>query len=67
MKKFVPGYNASTAPSILVPRVGHTVGTGVLGRGTSGFNNARQVLARDIFELRRVYGGQGIPNSSYNN
>jgi RHS repeat-associated protein len=64
MKKFVPGYNSSTAPSILVPKAGHTIGTGVLGRGTSGFTNARQILARDIFELRRVYGGQGIPNSS---
>ena len=64
MNKFVPGYNASTAPSILVPKLGHTQGVGVLSRGTSGLSNARQVLARDIFELRRVYGGQGIPNSS---
>lgn len=64
MKRFVPGYNASTAPSILVPKLGHTVGKGVVSRSTSGLTNARQVLARDIFELRRVYGSQGIPNSS---
>jgi RHS repeat-associated protein len=64
MGKFVPGYSASTAPSILVPKLGHTSGTGVVSRTTTGFTNARQVLARDIFELRRVYGSQGIPNSS---
>jgi hypothetical protein len=62
MKKFVPGYNANTAPSILVPKQGHMLGSGVLSRGTSGFSNARQVLARDIFELRRVY--PNVPNSS---
>lgn len=62
MKKFVPGYNANTAPSILVPKQGHTLGSGVLSRGTSGFSNARQVLTRDIFELRRVY--PNVPNSS---
>jgi len=61
MSKFVPGYNPSTAPSILVPKLGHTKGAGVLLRGTSGFSSARQVLARDIFELRRVY--PNIPNS----
>jgi RHS repeat-associated protein len=64
MSKFVPGYSASTAPSILVPKLGHTVGSGVVSRSTVGLTNARQVLARDIFELRRVYGGQGIQNSS---
>jgi len=62
MKKFLPGYNANTAPSILVPKQGHTLGSGVLSRGTSSFSNARQVLARDIFELRRVY--PNVPNSS---
>jgi RHS repeat-associated protein len=64
MNRFAPGYNASTAPSILVPKLGHTIGSGVVSRGTAGFTSARQVLARDIFELRRVYGSQGIPNSS---
>ncbi len=62
MSKFIPGYNPSTAPSILVPKLGHTQGVGVLSRGTSGLSNARQVLARDIFELRRVY--PNVPNSS---
>ena len=62
MKKFVSSYNANTAPSILVPKQGHTLGSGVLSRGTSGFLDARQVLARDIFELRRVY--PNVPNSS---
>lgn len=62
MSKFVPGYNAGTAPSILVPKLGHTQGAGVLSRGMSGLSNARQVLARDIFELRRVY--PNVPNSS---
>ncbi|WP_180277259.1 hypothetical protein [Chryseobacterium sp. 52] len=33
-------------------------------RGPGSFTNARQVLARDVFELRRVYGNQGIPNSA---
>ncbi len=64
MSRFVPNYNLNTAPSILVPKLGHTQGIGVISRNTTGFVNARQVLARDILELRRVYGGQGIPNSS---
>jgi len=62
MSKFVPGYNSNIAPSILVPQLGHTQGIGVLSRGMSEFTNARQVLARDIFELRRVY--PDIPNNS---
>ncbi|MBB4807442.1 RHS repeat-associated protein [Chryseobacterium defluvii] len=67
MKRLVPGYDHSTAPSILVPKLGHTVsqaGAGIVSRSTKGFTNARQVLARDIFELRRVYGEKGIPNSA---
>ncbi|MDR2039446.1 MAG: hypothetical protein LBQ60_16105 [Bacteroidales bacterium] len=62
MSKFIPGYNPSTAPSILVPKLGHTQGIGVLSRETSGLSNARQILARDIFELRRVY--PNVPNTS---
>jgi hypothetical protein len=62
MRKFVKSYNPNTAPSILVPKLGHTEGIGVLARGTKGFTNARDVLARDIFELRRVY--PNVPNSS---
>lgn len=62
MKKFIPEYNANTAPSILVPKRGHTLGSGVLSTRTSGFSNARQVVARDVLELRRVY--PEIPNSA---
>ncbi|AYN00136.1 DUF6443 domain-containing protein [Chryseobacterium sp. 3008163] len=64
MSKLVEGYKRSTAPSILVPKLGHTGGTGIVSRSTKGFTSARQVLARDIFELRRVYGIDGIPNSA---
>lgn len=66
MRKLVEGYNYNSAPAILVPEVGHVI-KGPFGRvstNTVGFTNARQVLARDIFELRRVYGSQGIPNSA---
>ncbi len=62
MKKLISNYNANTAPSILVPKLGHTRGSGVLSRRTTGFTNARQVLARDIQELRRVY--PDIPNGT---
>jgi RHS repeat-associated protein len=64
MKKYIPGYDKNTAPSILVPKLGHTSGSNVLSRNMTGFENVRQVLARDIFELRRVYGPQGLPNSA---
>lgn len=47
--------------TIMVPKLGDTQGAGVLSRSMSGFSNAREVLARDIFELRRVYSN--IPNS----
>ncbi|MCL2255856.1 MAG: hypothetical protein FWC11_03240, partial [Firmicutes bacterium] len=62
MQDFVPGYNANTAPAIMVPKPGHTKGTNVLSRKTTGFTNARQVVARDIMELRRVF--PDIPNSA---
>jgi RHS repeat-associated protein len=69
MGKLVPGYNPANAPSILVPEIGHVTNMPSIGRvaatrGLGGFTNARQVIVRDIFELRRVYGSQGIPNSS---
>ncbi len=64
MKKLVAGYDHKLAPTILVPKLGHTIGTGVVSRSTAGFTSARQVVARDIFELRRVYKAQGIPNSA---
>jgi hypothetical protein len=50
----------------MISEVGHTIRgvNGIVSQSTTGITNARQLLARDIFELRRVYGGQGIPNSS---
>ena len=54
MKKLVDNYNLNTAPAINVPKVGHTI------KGPNGIN-PRQLLARDIRELRRVY--DDIPNS----
>ena len=67
MKDFVPGYNPKTAPSILVPKVGHTIKgpRGIVSRNTKGFANARQVIARDIRELRRRY--PDIPDSQLQN
>lgn len=69
MKRLVSGYDHKTAPTILVPVAGHRqlipeIGRMVITRGPGNFTNARQLLARDIFELRRVYGNQGIPNSA---
>jgi hypothetical protein len=64
MKEFVPNYDPQTAPSILVPKTGHTVSgpNGIVSRNMSGFTSARQVIARDIRELRRVY--PEIPNKA---
>jgi len=64
MKKFIAEYDLQTAPAILVPEVGHTIKgvNGIVSRSTAGFKNARQVLARDVFELRRVY--PNVPNGS---
>jgi hypothetical protein len=61
MKQLVKNYDLETAPAILVPKAGHTVGEGVVSRSMNGFNSARDVIARDIRELRRVY--PDIPNS----
>ncbi len=64
MKKLVNGYDEMTGPAINVPKIGHTKRhpvRGVLSRRTKGITNARQLLARDIMELRRVY--PDIPNS----
>ncbi|WP_252413553.1 RHS repeat domain-containing protein, partial [Aeromonas veronii] len=69
MKDLIEGYDPKTAPSILVPKVGHTVAkenVGVVSRSmnnsTTGkpFDSARDVVARDIKELRRVY--PDVPN-----
>ncbi len=63
MKRFIPSYDASTAPTILVPKVGHTIRgpSGIVSRSANGISNARGLVARDIRELRRVYSD--IPNS----
>ncbi|WP_414920732.1 RHS repeat domain-containing protein, partial [Pseudomonas sp. IT-P218] len=70
MKDLVEGYDPAAAPAMLVPRVGHTVskeGVGILSRGgVNGktglpFASARDVVARDIRELRRVY--PDVPNA----
>ena len=63
MGSLIPGYNPATAPAILVPKVGHTIRgpNGRLSTSTEGFTSARDVIARDIRELRRVY--PDIPNS----
>jgi hypothetical protein len=60
----IPGYNPLTGPSILVPKVGHTIRhleRGIVSRSVEGLTTPRSVLARDIIELRRVY--RDIPNS----
>lgn len=66
MKEFAPSYNFNTAPSILVPEVGHTIRgvNGIVSRSTRGITNARNLLDRDISELRRVFSSQGLPNTS---
>ena len=61
MEKFVKNYDRLTAPSILVPRLGHTVGK-VVSRSSRGISSARSLLARDIRELRRVY--PDVPRSA---
>ena len=61
MKKIVSNYNPRTAPAILVPSNGHTIGN-VVSRNTN-INNPRSLLARDIMEIRRVYGN-AISNKS---
>ena len=63
MKKFIDDYDESKAPAILVPKVGHTRKSprGIVSRSTKGIENARQLIARDIKELRKVY--PDIPRS----
>ena len=65
MKKVVADYDEFTAPAINVPKLGHTKRhpeRGIVSRSTKGITNARQLLARDLFELKRVY--PDIPNSA---
>ncbi|WP_151763982.1 RHS repeat domain-containing protein [Acinetobacter soli] len=63
MQELIPSYNASSAPAILVPKMGHTIkgSNGVVSRSSKGLFTPRAVVARDIMELRRVY--PDIPNS----
>lgn len=51
------------APAILVPRVGHIHSSerGIVSRSQKGITNPRDLIARDIWELRRVY--PDIPNA----
>jgi len=64
MKDLVENYDPQVALAINVPKVGHTISgpNGIVSRSTSRIENARQLLARDVMELRRVY--DDIPNSS---
>ena len=66
MKKFIADYDKSCT-TILVPKVGHTIRgpKGIVSRSSKGIENGRQLLARDIMELRRVY--PDIPNSQIKN
>ncbi|WP_143706576.1 RHS repeat domain-containing protein, partial [Xenorhabdus innexi] len=73
MKNLVKNYDPNTGPAILVPKSGHTISRGDLGvvsRSTKHpatgekFTNARDLIARDIRELRRVY--PEIPNKILN-
>ena len=65
MKKFIANYDESKAPSINVPKLGHTKRhptRGIISRSSKGITNARQLLARDIAELKRVY--PDVPKSA---
>jgi hypothetical protein len=57
MKKFIPEYDSDLAPAIRVPKIGHTQKgiRGVVSHGPNDVSNVRQLIARDILELRRVY------------
>ena len=69
MKDLVDKYDPDTAPSILVPKEGHTRRAGNVGIVSRNkinpktglpFDSARDLIARDVWELRRVYSD--IPN-----
>jgi hypothetical protein len=65
MKVLIAGYDEANAPAILVSKFGHTKsipGVGIVSRSTEGITCVRDLIARDILELRRVY--PNIPNSS---
>lgn len=52
MKKFVKDYDDKTGPAINVPKMGHTIKgpNGIVSRSRKGISDARQLLARDLFE-----------------
>lgn len=67
MGKLVKNYDVMKAPAILVPSVGHTRtkdGLGIVSRSSINpktgklFTYARDLWARDIRELRKVYGDE---------
>jgi RHS repeat-associated protein len=67
MGKFISGYDLEKAPAILVPAEGHIrkkPGVGIVSRSSSEITNVRDLVARDIKELRRVY--PDIPNEKLN-
>jgi hypothetical protein len=63
-KDLVENYDLNTAPAINCPKVGHIIKcpNGIVSRSSKGIENPRQLLTRDIMELRRVY--DDIPNSA---
>jgi len=58
----IPGYDVMKAPAMLVPKIGHTTrgARGIVSRNTTGIANLRDLIARDIREMRRVY--PNVPN-----
>lgn len=67
MRNLVKNYKYETAPAILVPTYGHRYLTNTnlkISTSTGGISSARDLLARDIREMRRVFKNK-IPNSSY--
>lgn len=62
MGRMIPDYDPSSAPAMLVPSTGHTVRgpNGIVSRSTRDIDTPRDLVARDVRELRRVYD---IPNS----
>lgn len=64
MKKLVANYDLKTAPAINVTKVRYTISgsNGIVSRNTKGIASVRQLFARDLFKLKRVYSD--IPNSA---
>ncbi len=64
MELFIENYDPKTAPAINVPKVGHTIKgpNGIVSRSLEGITSARELLARNIVELLRVF--DDIPDSA---